>query len=72
MFESRFSWKHPYGWRTHLRTLLPRQLCWFVDKGKDCEIEGAQHYWYNKDNENSACYYCRVIRRGQLWNQAPN
>lgn len=68
IFESRFSWRHPYGWRTHLRSLLPLRICaWCFDKGEDCESRGAEHYWYNQDNENSACYYCKIVRAGQLW-----
>jgi hypothetical protein len=42
-------------------------ICAWIDKGEDCESRGAQHRWYNHDNENSACYYCKVIRPGQLW-----
>jgi hypothetical protein len=65
--DPRFRWRHPYGWRTKLRGLLPFWVCTFLDKGKDCEARGAQHYWYNQDDENSACYYCKVVRPGQLW-----
>jgi hypothetical protein len=67
MFESRFEWHHPYGWRTNLRSLMPRPICWLFDKGRDCEAAGAEHHWYNNDEEHSACYYCKVIREGQLW-----
>jgi len=67
MFDSRFSWLHPYGWRTHLRALLPLAICEWVDKGEDCESRGADHFWYNKDGENSACYYCRIVRGGRHW-----
>ena len=61
---------HPSRWRTRLRGLLPRPLCWWVDKGKDCESVGAEHHWYNKDGARSACYHCRVIRAGRLWERA--
>ena len=64
IFNSRFSWTHPYGWRTNLRILLPVPICAWIDKGEDCE---SQHRWYNHDNENSACYYCKIVRSGQLW-----
>jgi hypothetical protein len=65
---------HPYAWRTWLRRHLP----WFLidlglaNKGKDCETVGGQHHWYNQDDENSACYYCHVVRSGQLWRQESN
>jgi hypothetical protein len=36
-------------------------------KGRDCAFRYAPHSWYNLDNLNSACYYCRVIKTGQLW-----
>jgi hypothetical protein len=58
---------HPYRWRTRLRVLLPRPVCWWVDKGKDCESVGAEHHWYNQDDDNSACYHCKVVRAGRLW-----
>ena len=69
IFDSRFSWRHPYGWRTNLRILLPMRICGWVDKGGDCESRDAQHYWYKQDDENSACYYCKIVRPGQLWRQ---
>lgn len=62
-----FPWRGPYRWRTNLRTLLPRLFGGIFDKGKDCESAGGDHEWYNQDNENSACYHCRVVRPGQLW-----
>jgi hypothetical protein len=61
--------EHPYGFRTYIRQFLP----WFlIDlgiacKGEDCEKVGAHHHWYNIDNENSGCYYCKVIKKGKLW-----
>ncbi len=67
IFESRFSWRHPYGWRTNLRVLLPFPLWHWIEKGEDCESRGSEHHWYNQDNESSACYYCEVVRPGQLW-----
>ena len=65
--------RHPYAWRTALRGRLPYfliDLGWFPDKGEDCEAVGAKHHWYNKDNQSSACYHCRVVRLGQLWKRA--
>jgi hypothetical protein len=62
-----FYWNHPYSWRTNLRSALPRPLCWWIDKGQDCESVGANHVWYNQDDIHSACYHCRVVREGQLW-----
>jgi hypothetical protein len=61
--------KHPYGLRAWLRGRLPR---WAIrlglaTKGKDCHFLGAAHHWYNLDNENSGCYYCQIIRQGQVW-----
>jgi len=64
MFDYLFDWKGPYHWRTNLRSLLPRPLCWLwlIDKGKDCEAAGGEHDWYNSDNVHSACYHCKVRR----------
>jgi len=61
------AYPHPYRWRTWLRGALPRPLCWWFDKGEDCESAGAEHHWYNKDDERSACYHCRAVREGRLW-----
>jgi hypothetical protein len=55
-------YQHPYRWRTNLRLLLHRPLCWLVDKGIDCDIVGGAHHWYNQDDERSACYHCKVVR----------
>ena len=61
--------KHPYRWRTWIRTHLP----WFlIDlgialKGRDCESVGGRHHWYNIDNTTSGCYHCEIVRPGQLW-----
>jgi hypothetical protein len=33
----------------------------------NCEAIGETHRWYNLDGERSACYHCKVIREGQLW-----
>jgi hypothetical protein len=68
MFDVRFEWKGPYRWRTNLRILLPRPLCWIVKKGKNCEEMGEEHDWYNIDNETSGCYHCQEERNGKLWN----
>ena len=62
--------KHPFRWRTWIRTRPP----WFlidlgiVRKGRDCEAVGGWHHWYNIDDKSSGCYHCEVIRPGRLWN----
>ena len=33
----------------------------------DCEAVGEAHRWHNLDDKHSACYHCKVIRVGQLW-----
>jgi hypothetical protein len=61
--------RSPYRWRTALRRRLP----WFLidlgvaPKGRDCEKAGGRHEWYNHDDVDSACYHCRVVRPGRLW-----
>ncbi len=62
---------HPYAWRRWLRVRLPWFLIdlGFAGKGEDCEQIGGWHRWYNQDDENSACYHCKVVRPGQLWKQ---
>lgn len=40
---------------------------WSDERPDSCDSVGWQHAWYNKDNEQSACYNCREIRKGQLW-----
>jgi hypothetical protein len=66
---------HPYAWRTWSRARLP----WFLinlglaGKGPDCEAKGARHRWYNngaEEDDTSACYHCRVVRPGRLWEDA--
>jgi hypothetical protein len=63
--------KHPYRWRTWIRTHLP----WFLidlgiaRKGRDCEAVGGWHHWYNIDDISSGCYHCEIVRPGQLWNE---
>ena len=65
---------NPYEWRRRWRRRLP----WFLidlgiaAKGKDCEAVGAKHLWYNRDNENSGCYYCEIVRPGRLWEDNPD
>ena len=63
---------HPYRWRTWLRSKLPWLLInmGVADKGTDCEQVGGAHWWYNQDNESSACYHCAVVRPGRLWDGA--
>ena len=61
--------RHAYGLRAWIRVHLP---FWLIDlgvasKGRDCEAVGGDHHWYNIDGKCSACYYCRVVQRGQLW-----
>jgi hypothetical protein len=70
MFDDLFDWKEPYRWRTNLRVLLPRPLCWLVTKGKDCEAAGGTHEWYNIDNQISGCYHCNEERVGRFWESA--
>lgn len=59
----------PYRFRTWLRGNLP----WFLinlglaSKGKNCELAGGDHEWYNIDNKVSGCYHCEVEKEGQLW-----
>lgn len=59
----------PYRSRTWIRSILP----WFLinlglaAKGKDCELVGGKHEWYNIDNESSGCYHCEIVKIGQLW-----
>lgn len=61
--------RHPYRWRTWIRTKLP----WFLvnlgvaAKGEDCARVGGQHWWYNRDNVTSRCYHCEILAAGQLW-----
>jgi hypothetical protein len=62
--------KHPYRWRTWIRS----HLSWFLidfgiaRKGHDCEAVGGWHHWYNVDDSSSGCYHCEVVRPGRLWN----
>jgi hypothetical protein len=69
---AKFDRSNPYDWRRRIRTHLPFFLInlGVAGKGKDCEEVGARHLWYNYDNENSGCYYCRVREPGQLWEKA--
>lgn len=66
--------KHPYRWRTWVRTHLP----WFLidlgiaKKGRDCEAVGGWHHWYNIDDKSSGCYHCEIVRPGRLWNDREN
>lgn len=57
--------RHPYETRLRIRERLPWILIniGLCGKGKDCEKVGAKHKWYNIDNENFGCYYCRQIKR---------
>lgn len=59
---------HPYRWRTWIRAHLPWVLIGLgvADKGEDCEVVGGSHRWYKKDDDHSACYHCKVVRRDQL------
>lgn len=66
--------KHPYELRLWLRERLP----WFIinlgiaEKGKDCESVNAEHVWYNKGDNLSGCYYCKITKQGQLWENENN
>jgi hypothetical protein len=68
-FQSSWGAGHPYRWRTWLRVRLP----WFLinlgiaEKGDDCDRVGGEHWWYNRDGDTSGCYYCEVVKPGQLW-----
>jgi hypothetical protein len=61
--------RHPYELRLQVRIRLP----WFLinlgiaAKGEDCEIVGAEHDWYNIGQGQSGCYYCKVVKDGELW-----
>ncbi len=63
---------HPYAFRTWIRQYLP----WFLinlgiaRKKEDCEKVGAKHFWYCMDEKNSACYHCKVVKPGKLWNKS--
>ena len=61
--------KHPYKLRLQIREKLPWFLInlGFAQKGKDCEKVKAEHKWYNQGENISACYYCKVERKGKLW-----
>lgn len=61
--------KHPY----ELRLLIREKLPWFLidmgiaAKGKNCKEVGVDHDWYNKGDNISACYYCKIEKEGKLW-----
>jgi hypothetical protein len=61
--------KHPYRFRRWWRERLPWLLInlGIAKKGRHCELVGAEHDWYNIDDERSGCYYCRTIANGQFW-----
>ena len=65
--DDRWDRGHPFAWRVWLRALLPAALARLVPKGRDCAARGAWHRWYNQDDIHSACYHCRVVREGRLW-----
>jgi hypothetical protein len=37
---------------------------------ENCEAVGREHRYYNKGGGKSACYHCRIIKRGKLWKKA--
>jgi hypothetical protein len=39
----------------------------YPDIPDDCEAVDENHRWYNKDGKRSACYHCKVVREGRLW-----
>jgi len=61
--------KHPYEYRLWWRSKLPWLLIdlGIAKKGIDCESVNAEHSWYNIDNENSGCYYCKKTEKGKKW-----
>ncbi len=65
----RFNKHHPYyrklWWRTKLSWLLIDMG--LANKGVDCEKVNAEHHWYNIDNKQSGCYYCKIIKEGKHW-----
>jgi len=65
--DARFSYSHPYRWRTMVRGNLPYPLLWLSPKGRDCESAGGWHHWYNRDGASSGCYHCQLVKPGQLW-----
>jgi hypothetical protein len=67
MSDFPYDWTQPYRWRTYLRSKLPWVLNGVFHKGKDCEVAGGLHHWYNINNVESGCYHCYVTREGQLW-----
>ena len=62
--------REPYRRRTWLRQRLPFPLLDLAPKGADCEAAGGEHEWYNQDDHVSACYHCKVARKGKLWQRA--
>jgi hypothetical protein len=40
---------------------------WCRDKVDSCEARGWTHVWYNQGDTHSACYNCREVREGRLW-----
>jgi hypothetical protein len=58
----------PFRRRTRMRERLPFFALWLAPKGEDCVANGGRHQWYNQDGNHSACYHCRVVKEGQLWN----
>lgn len=55
-----------------LSLLIRQKLSWFLNdlgfaaKGKNCEIVGANHDWYNEGNNFSAFYYCKIEKEGEF------
>jgi hypothetical protein len=43
------------------------QQYWDRSQIESCDVLGFQHVWYNRDDVNSACYNCEVVREGRLW-----
>ncbi len=39
----------------------------YPDSPNDCEKDGEEHFWHNKDGKKSACYNCQIEREGKLW-----
>ena len=63
--------RHPYETRLQIRGRLPWFLInlGFAGKGADCEKAKADQSWYNMDGELCGCYYCRVVKKGEVENE---
>lgn len=55
--------RHPYGWRTWIRTKLPQFLInlGVAEKGDDCASVGGEHAWYKITDKLDGCYHCKIV-----------